>query len=927
MNKKLQIFRTGILLCLLSLGAKTNLLGQNISPLATVTASNCSTGPCSAFNDLALGTCGTQLVWVSTATPPSATPGVNWIQWDWPSVESFDEITIHHASSTVRFLTGGLIQIWDGTAWVNHHTFTNLPMQCINTITFPVATASRMRITSFQMTGTGQRSNPNFREIEIERAIMGPNNAGATRVLSPDSNICAGTYPIRANVKNFGINTINNVQVNWALNNVVQTPVMVNTPLFSMGNPGINDVDVVLGNATITNTTVVKVWTSMPNNVPDTLTYNDTTSITYVPKVYTIDLPSDTVCVGSDVELSIDPSPGAAATNWAWFSGLTNYTAINGANASSYEHLGFSGNINYYSQFTTNGVVCITDTAFLYAVNPMLISVSDSSRCDPGTLDLKAEGNVGSIVNWYEDALSSTPLHTGPTFTTPYINQTTTFWAAAEVAGGYKADSIMYPLASASTSGVGHIMFTMQAMETVWIRTLSVKVSNAVNSNIAFDVYYRPDNYNQVPGANTSNVGWTLLSTRTNLVSAGGSAYTLIADNLSLRIPSGDTYSFYVVPVVGSHQYNSLANNTIAVTNADFTMRAGHRGSNLFNITSTGGVPAAKFTYDVGDICQSVREPVVATIAGADMHVNLGRDINTCIDSGSSYFLNAMNAGSNYLWDNNYNGQVRTITQSGTYWVEVTNAIGCTVADTISVDLKNNPYVDLGDDIMGCENEMILLDTRDRGIQRFWNTGQTSKQINVDRSGTYSVIVTGDNGCVKADSITVILHGSLPINNNIRVRNLTPFTFSFEQIDPSNTQSYRWDFGDGTYSYSPSPTHTYARVGNYVVLLNATSACGGIKDSATIHITPTSINTPTLNGAPVNIYPNPSSSAVTVSIDGHITINTIQVLDIQGRIIKVIDQVNSNTSKIDVSNLTNGIYLLQINTDEGNAKAKIEVLR
>lgn len=54
----------------------------NIAPNATVSASTCNTGPCSVLNDQNYGVCGTQLMWISTASPPVSTPGVNYIEWN-----------------------------------------------------------------------------------------------------------------------------------------------------------------------------------------------------------------------------------------------------------------------------------------------------------------------------------------------------------------------------------------------------------------------------------------------------------------------------------------------------------------------------------------------------------------------------------------------------------------------------------------------------------------------------------------------------------------------------------------------------------------------------------------------------------------------------------------------------------------------------
>ncbi len=263
------------LFTMLSFGVKAQ--QPNIAPAATVTASTCNTGPCSAFNDLNFGNCGTQDVWVSTPNPPSTVPGVNWIQWDWPTTESFDEITIHHGSATTRLLTGGLIQTWNGTTWVNHHTFSNLPMQCINTFSFPRATTNRMRITSFQMTGIGQTSNPNFREIEIFRAPTSPNDAGVVAFNSP-VNVCPGTHPVNVRVQNLGTNQITSVNVNWSLNGVTQTPVAYTGTLDTVGGTGAFFADIFLDSLPMVANTVYNLvaWTSMPNNVMDTVNFNDT---------------------------------------------------------------------------------------------------------------------------------------------------------------------------------------------------------------------------------------------------------------------------------------------------------------------------------------------------------------------------------------------------------------------------------------------------------------------------------------------------------------------------------------------------------------------------------------------------------------------------------------------------------------------------
>ena len=144
--------------------------GGNIAPDATIIGDGTGGGgcrnACGAINDLDFGTCGTQQMWISTADPPSTTPGDDYIEWTFPTPRTFDSLIIHHADPTARFLTGALVQYWDGTNWVNHTSFSNLPQVCVNRVPIGRLTTDRFRITSWQ-SGTGQGSNLNFREIEI----------------------------------------------------------------------------------------------------------------------------------------------------------------------------------------------------------------------------------------------------------------------------------------------------------------------------------------------------------------------------------------------------------------------------------------------------------------------------------------------------------------------------------------------------------------------------------------------------------------------------------------------------------------------------------------------------------------------------------------------------------------------------------------
>jgi PKD repeat protein len=173
----------------------------NIAPSATANAFGAGQvgWQWTQINDNIYGTCGTQLAFVWTAAPPN---GTEYMDWVWPSTKTIGKVVIFHAQTTGRFLTGGTIQRWNGSAWVNHHTFSGLNQaNCDNEIIFPtLMTSTRLRITNLTLTGTGQNSNPNFREIEIWEYAGG----GGGPVLPPIANF----FPSQPTVSSVPTDTV-----------------------------------------------------------------------------------------------------------------------------------------------------------------------------------------------------------------------------------------------------------------------------------------------------------------------------------------------------------------------------------------------------------------------------------------------------------------------------------------------------------------------------------------------------------------------------------------------------------------------------------------------------------------------------------------------------------------------------------------------
>jgi hypothetical protein len=112
-----------------------------------------------------------------------------------------------------------------------------------------------------------------------------PDNAGVNAIPSISDGFCAGSQDVTARIRNYGNNILDSVMVDWTVNGSSQGSQWFTLGLDSAAGSGTIDTVVNLGSYTFTNGNLydVKVWTSMPNGVPDTMNNNDTTTITVGP--------------------------------------------------------------------------------------------------------------------------------------------------------------------------------------------------------------------------------------------------------------------------------------------------------------------------------------------------------------------------------------------------------------------------------------------------------------------------------------------------------------------------------------------------------------------------------------------------------------------------------------------------------------------
>jgi hypothetical protein len=133
---------------------------------------------------------------------------------------------------------------------------------------------------------------------------------------------------------------------------------------------------------------------------------------------------------------------------------------------------------------------------------------------------------------------------------------------------------------------------------------------------------------------------------------------------------------------------------------------------------------------------------------------------------------------------------------------------------------------------------------------------------------------------------------------------------------------YRWNFGDGSTSTLANTTHTYTANGSYNVCLTAYNSCDSHTVCKRINIGNVSVGE--LSGtSPFHIFPNPAQKMIRVEgISSSVQYSLYTITGIQS----LQGTLNSKQNSIDIRQLTNGIYFLQIKDATGiQEQRKIEV--
>ncbi|GAB2571174.1 hypothetical protein GCM10027190_21420 [Spirosoma areae] len=163
-----------------------------------------------------------------------------------------------------------------------------------------------------------------------------------------------------------------------------------------------------------------------------------------------------------------------------------------------------------------------------------------------------------------------------------------------------------------------------------------------------------------------------------------------------------------------------------------------------------------------GGICKDTLIKDTLTILETPPDIKLGADTAICNKKGITLDLKVQAKVYVWLVNGAVAGRQKTINlvRPGYYFVVGLAANGeCFKSDTIEVQIKPTPSLDLGPDTLFCYRSSVTLTVPQRTWTQFqWSNGETTRDVSIAKAGTYTVTAQATvNGttCENSDTIKV----------------------------------------------------------------------------------------------------------------------------------------------------------------------------
>jgi hypothetical protein len=280
--------------------------------------------------------------------------------------------------------------------------------------------------------------------------------------------------------------------------------------------------------------------------------------------------------------------------------------------------------------------------------------------------------------------------------------------------------------------------------------------------------------------------------------------------------------------------------------------------------------------------------------------------------SGQIGTLSIANSYENALWSNGASGNAVLIDTPGTYSVSADFGT-CLTSATYTVAALPEPQPIISGDFSICQNETTTLSVTQPFTAYFWSNNTEGQTATVG-IGNHSVSVIDANGCIGSTSQMVTAISSLidgTIIGTIFPATETEYTYYYTI---ENASSYTWTVDGGVVVQGAGTnfvTVVWLEPGNGSISVTYTDTNGCESDAVELD-TEAYVGVDENNGFMVQLYPNPTSHYLNISVGGALIGEQFQIFNATGALIYQ-GKWQQQTLQLDVQNWASGLYFCRFN--------------
>ena len=616
------------------------------------------------------------------------------------------------------------------------------------------------------------------------------------------------------------------------------------------------------------------------------------------PSVSITSSAGNSLCSGQSTTFTATPTNGGSAPTYQWYK---NNTAISGATSSTYSGSSFANN-----DAITCGIVSNSSCASPATATSSPITISIVANGSPSVTIASNLGNT--ICSGQNVTFTASPTNGGSAPTYQWYNGSNPISGATSSA--YSTTSI-----TASTTISCKMVSNSQCVTTqnATSNSLAISVSGSITPAVSI----------------TSGSGNSICSGQSVTFTAsavnGGSSPTYQWYNGSTAI-SGATSSTY--------SSSSLANGAsidVILTSSSACASPSTATSNVITLAvGTGGTASVNVTSSVGtSVCnaQSATLTAIPVNGGATPAYQWFKNNNSISGANASTYTPA------------------SISNGDVFTVVMVSSSSCVSQSPVTSNPLTFSVVSGGPAAVSVASNVGL------NICQGVNVTFTATTTNGGNNPTYQWTKNGhnvgssaatyiDNSLANGDIVNCSVSSSLscavPATATSNNLTMTVYTAPVAAITESNHvlsasqggSAYLWFLNNISVANGNTQTLVPQADGSYTVEITDAHGCESV--SAPFTVTTAGINDPAAL-AGVAVYPNPASNSLFVdfkgtAVDGKII---IRLFDMNGRVLleNASTSVTGEKLALDINQVQDGIYLLQISENEASAYRKVIVAR